>query len=342
MTPILINTMLRIDLIFFSFCLRFYYWRVTTPTRSAAARMTPSTMHASPTAPAPQPERRPAPDMYFRTSARIISCIAATSSPLNGYCCGGAAGCVGGESGDGGDGDREGESAWKWLRALSWRNPEEAWRSCCPGSESERDSEVSGSSSRGGGGGGGRARTSAAAANPPARGTGRNTCAPPPTEPWLSSLRSDPVGLPGPGLTRLHGRSTASPSPPDSAALAVESFRLSDEFQWFFTALSVRPGRSRAMAAHRLPSRAWARRIVASSSGVNGRRSTCGDSWLHHRSRHDLPDRPGMPRPIAVQFRAPWRSTSRRSASSSSGLQGPFILSHSASPPIADYCSAPI
>jgi len=50
--------------------------------------MTPSTsygMHASPTAPGPHPARRPAPDMYLRTSARIISCIAATSSPLNGY-----------------------------------------------------------------------------------------------------------------------------------------------------------------------------------------------------------------------------------------------------------------
>jgi hypothetical protein len=85
-TPILTNTMLRIDLtfLFVSFWFDFYYWRVTTPTRSAAARMTPSTMRASPTAPGPHPARRPTPDMYLRTSARIISCIAATSSPLNG------------------------------------------------------------------------------------------------------------------------------------------------------------------------------------------------------------------------------------------------------------------
>uniref|UniRef100_A0A0A9DD32 Uncharacterized protein n=1 Tax=Arundo donax TaxID=35708 RepID=A0A0A9DD32_ARUDO len=90
------------------------------------------------------------------------------------------------------------------------------------------------------------------------------------------------------------------------------------------------------MAAHRLPRRAWARRMAASSSAVNGRRSTCGDSWLHHRRRHDFPDRPGISRPIAVQFRAPCRSTSRRSASSSSGLHGPLIRSHSASAPIAE------
>ena len=91
------------------------YWRVTTPTLSAAARMTPSTscgMHASPTAPAPHPAGIPTPDMYLRTSARIISCMAATISPLKGS--------TGGDGGVGGDGERgEEESSWKWLRALS-------------------------------------------------------------------------------------------------------------------------------------------------------------------------------------------------------------------------------
>ena len=41
----------------------------------------------------------------------------------------------------------------------------------------------------------------------------------------------------------------------------------------FLTALSVRPGRRHAMVAQRLPSRAWARTMVTSSSGVKGRRS---------------------------------------------------------------------
>ena len=82
------------------------------------------------------------------------------------------------------------------------------------------------------------------------------------------------------------------------------------------------------MAAQRLPSRAWARAMAASSSAVNGLRSSPGESWLHHRNRHDLAEWPGTPRPMAVQLRAPWHSTSRRSAASSSGLHGPLIRSH--------------
>lgn len=70
--------------------------------------------------------------------------------------------------------------------------------------------------------------------------------------------------------------------------------RFSVEFQWFLTALSVRPGSNRAMVAHRFPNRAWAAKIVSSSVGENGRCSTFGLNWLHHLSRHDFPDRPLM------------------------------------------------
>jgi len=46
--------------------------------------------------------------------------------------------------GECGDGERDrGESSWKWLRALSWWNPDDAWWSSL---SNERESEVSGSS----------------------------------------------------------------------------------------------------------------------------------------------------------------------------------------------------
>lgn len=167
---------------------------------------------------------------------------------------------------------------------------------------------------------------------------------------WLESLRSDPDGLPGlkqsPGypslLVRFSGRrSSSTASSPGEAEAEAEAdaeddeeyLRLSVEFQWFLMALSVRPESRRAMVAHLLPNLAWARRMVSSSSGVKGRCSTCGESWLHHRRRHDLPDRPGMDLLMSDQLRAPWRPTSRCSASSSSGLHGPLIRSTSLPPP---------
>jgi hypothetical protein len=42
------------------------------------------------------------------------------------------------------------------------------------------------------------------------------------------------------------------------------------EFQWFFTELSVRPGRSLAISAHLFPKVACAWRIIRSSSAVHG------------------------------------------------------------------------
>ena len=59
---------------------------------------------------------------------------------------------------------------------------------------------------------------------------------------------------------------------PDPDTAVVASLPLREQFQWFLTALSVRPGRRRAMAAQRLSSRVWVRTMAASSSGVKGQR----------------------------------------------------------------------
>lgn len=52
--------------------------------------------------------------------------------------------------------------------------------------------------------------------------------------------------------------------------------------QWFFTALSVRPGKSLAIIAHLLPYTLWAANSLSSSSSVNARRLILGSSWLNH------------------------------------------------------------
>ncbi|KAJ0889857.1 hypothetical protein HanRHA438_Chr09g0417391 [Helianthus annuus] len=65
--------------------------------------------------------------------------------------------------------------------------------------------------------------------------------------------------------------------------------------------------------------------MVSSSAGENGRWCTSGLSWLHHRSLHDLPDRPFIYLLIWDQFRAPYRSTNRVKILSSSPVHGPFI-----------------
>jgi hypothetical protein len=93
--------------------------------------------------------------------------------------------------------------------------------------------------------------------------------------------------------------------------------RLSVEFQWFLTALSVRPGRSFAMTAHLLPCAACALIMTASSHWEKGSFLTSGFSWLHQRRRHDLPERPRMPAAMTDQFLGPYSSISRRSRSSS-------------------------
>ncbi|KAG9453526.1 hypothetical protein H6P81_006430 [Aristolochia fimbriata] len=113
-----------------------------------------------------------------------------------------------------------------------------------------------------------------------------------------------------------------------SVSDAAEATRLRRvEFQWFLMALSVRPGRSLAMAAHLFPWAAWAEMITSSSSSEKGRCCTEGLNWLHHRSRHDFPDLPGTPALIADQFLGPCCVTSFLNTSSSSGLHDPFIRS---------------
>ena len=54
----------------------------------------------------------------------------------------------------------------------------------------------------------------------------------------------------------------------------------------FFTELSVLPGRRREISAHRFPNFSCMIEIIWSSSFVQLRLSTCGDSWLCHLSLH--------------------------------------------------------
>ncbi|CAA7407656.1 unnamed protein product [Spirodela intermedia] len=82
-------------------------------------------------------------------------------------------------------------------------------------------------------------------------------------------------------------------------------------------ALSVLPLSSRAMVAHLFPNLACARMIFSSSSCVKGRCSTCGDSWLHQRRRHDFPDLPGTCLLMSDQFLGPCFCTSFFKASAS-------------------------
>ncbi|RRT36409.1 hypothetical protein B296_00053271 [Ensete ventricosum] len=162
-----------------------------------------------------------------------------------------------------------------------WRLNVSTWSD--PGSDSVKDVE-------------GSIALATEAATPPALRTG-----------WLQSLAFDMDGL---ALSSGHPvgdpcwRSTAVANPSVSST-DDEHLRLRAEYKWFLMALSVRPER---------------RVMVSSSSIVKGRCSTQGDGWLHHRRRHDLPDRPGMDRLMSDQFLGPCRSTRRRSASSSSAL----------------------
>lgn len=59
--------------------------------------------------------------------------------------------------------------------------------------------------------------------------------------------------------------------------------------QWFLTALSVRPGKRRAIIAHLFPWNRWAARSLSSSSSVNGRRLMRGSNWLNQRNLQLFP-----------------------------------------------------
>ena len=58
------------------------------------------------------------------------------------------------------------------------------------------------------------------------------------------------------------------------------NFDVTDEFQWFFIALSVRPGSTLAISAHRFPNLWWASRMLRSSLSVHGALLICGFRWL--------------------------------------------------------------
>mmetsp|Transcript_26908 Transcript_26908/g.54814 ORF Transcript_26908/g.54814 Transcript_26908/m.54814 type:complete len:313 (-) Transcript_26908:428-1366(-) len=103
------------------------------------------------------------------------------------------------------------------------------------------------------------------------------------------------------------------------------TWRLRVEFQWFLMALSVRPGSSFAISAHRFCSRLWASMSKASSSGVQRSLRTLGSSWLCHRSRICFPVRPGRCMASDDQDLRPWILTSCMTVSSSSFVHGHFI-----------------
>jgi hypothetical protein len=141
--------------------------------------------------------------------------------------------------------------------------------------------------------------------------------------------------VPGPTLADLLSGCRASGSKSLNSDNMDKHLRLRVEFQWFFIALSVLPESKRAMVAHLFPNLAWALIMVSSSSGVNARCSTCGESWLHQRSLQDFPERPGIDLLIKDQFLGPCFSRSLCNNSSSSGLQGPLIRSVSFVSPVA-------
>lgn len=60
--------------------------------------------------------------------------------------------------------------------------------------------------------------------------------------------------------------------------------------QWFFTALSVRPGKSLAMVAHLFPCTRWEARRRSSSSSVKGFLLILGSNWLNHLNLQLFPD----------------------------------------------------
>mmetsp|Transcript_13798 Transcript_13798/g.44111 ORF Transcript_13798/g.44111 Transcript_13798/m.44111 type:complete len:202 (-) Transcript_13798:664-1269(-) len=103
--------------------------------------------------------------------------------------------------------------------------------------------------------------------------------------------------------------------------------RRSEAYQWFFTSLSERPGRSLEMSAHLLPCSSWAFAAIASSSGVHGDFFKAGLRWLYHLSRHCFPSlffRCGAM--MLDQLRGPYFCTTFLSSSSSYTVQLPLPL----------------
>lgn len=59
--------------------------------------------------------------------------------------------------------------------------------------------------------------------------------------------------------------------------------------QWFFTALSVLPGKSLAINAHLLPYNLWAAKSLSSSSSLKALLLILGSNWLNHLNLQLLP-----------------------------------------------------
>mmetsp|Transcript_21832 Transcript_21832/g.70509 ORF Transcript_21832/g.70509 Transcript_21832/m.70509 type:complete len:410 (-) Transcript_21832:126-1355(-) len=115
--------------------------------------------------------------------------------------------------------------------------------------------------------------------------------------------------------------------PPLPSALFVVSLmcepnlRFKVELNRFLTALSERPGSSRAITAHAVPNRACMSRITLSSSAENGSLLSEGSSVLNHLRRHDRAVRPGICAASVAQLQAPVSETSLMRRSSSAGVQ---------------------
>ena len=106
-------------------------------------------------------------------------------------------------------------------------------------------------------------------------------------------------------------------SGPTSSATKRSNLLLNEAFQWFLTALSVRPGSILLISAQRLP-RLWcSTSMVLTSSTVKGAFETAGSSWLCHLSRHCFPVLPGMAAAMVGHLLGPLAWTSLVSSASS-------------------------
>lgn len=99
----------------------------------------------------------------------------------------------------------------------------------------------------------------------------------------------------------------------------ISSRFLTWEFQWFFMAFSLRPGKSLEISTHLFPNFSWAARRVASSSSVHGPLTISFRRWFIYRSLHCFPLLSRNERDFAIlaQLLTPYCVTRARSFLSS-------------------------
>ena len=119
-------------------------------------------------------------------------------------------------------------------------------------------------------------------------------------DPLASSTRLGPFR--SSSMSRRYSRNAVE-------VLEVSSFLRNVAFQWFLTAFSVRPGMAFAISAQRLPRRRCAATRVRSSSSDHAPRLMSGRTWLCHRSRHCLPERPTRICEIMLHLPRPYLRT---------------------------------